>query len=312
MKVKRMMVFIMVCFMVAAFWGGEYVRCGNPEPVGCVNFVQGDLNHTRDGRTVPLARKMVIYKDSIIAYAPEYIKRDGLVQIVYKYCVHDEYSVFPVSFKQPSVTPLTPKELKELSQYVGGNLVLSSGHEDPVFEWYCNIKGLDEDFAGDFRIIISKTQSSVDTGMVKPLIFKLKSGVVISAIECSLWELDDYGKRVKNVASVEWKSEKDEWVLDFGKLPSEQNELYLLETVFVGEGGKKTEKGFIYKIFDKVKIQAIQDEALKGITGDKTGYKKKSALIQNYEDYDLILPSVERRRSEGLIVNGLLEEIWFE
>jgi hypothetical protein len=306
------MLLTLFCFIAIVFLSQGYAAGLNPEYVGCINYVKGNLMHTHDGSKVQAARGMVIYKDSVIDYAPEYTKRDGKVQIICKNGGKNPITVFPASFNKSSVATVSARELKELGKYIGGNLVLSSKHGDPLFEWYCNIKALDEEFAGDFTIIISKTQSSVDTGSVKPLVFKVNPGVVISAIECSLWEADDYGKKIKNIATVEWKSEKDDWMLDFSKLPSDKNKLYVLETGFIDNNDRRTVKEFIYKIIDKTQLQAIQNEALRGITGDKTEFKKKNALIQNYEAYDLILPSIEKRKNEGLIVNGLLEEIWFE
>jgi hypothetical protein len=313
-NMKRTMLLTLFCFIAIVFLSQGYAASLNPEPeyVGCINYVKGGLMHTHDGSTVQAARGMVIYKDSVINYAPEYTKRDGKVQIICKNGGKNTITVFPASFNKSSVATVSAKELKELGKYIGGNLVLSSKHGDPIFEWYCNIKVLDEEFARDFTIIISKTQSSFDTGSVKPLVFKVNPGVVISAIECSLWEADDYGKKIKKIATVEWKSEKDDWMLDFSKLPSDKNKLYVLETGFIDNNDKHTVKDFIYKIIDKTQLQAIQNEALRGITGEKTEFKKKSALIQNFEAYDLILPSIEKRKNDGLIVNGLLDEIWFD
>lgn len=301
MKRISILVLFFVCLSPLAFGRDQYI--------GVINYFKGDLIHKREEKTVPVSRGMAIYIGSIIDYSPNYKEFDGRIQILTIDGVPHIISLFPKEFVGGEYSILTRNEINDLLNFIGGYILLSTKEEDKMFEWYCNIKRLDYDFAKDFRIIISENKSSISKDSISPLIFKLKQGISIKKINCNVYELD---KSYDSILKVEWIHENNNWVLDFKNLPMEDEKTYVLETTFMLNNGQEEIKKFHYQVLSEKKMKEIEKEALSNLPSDSTQFKRQVEIIKNYEEYDLILPTIKIRKEYSLIIKGLLEEIWYE
>ena len=305
---KRISIFIvfLVCLSSLAFSQDQY----QGQYIGVINYFKGDLIHKYgEEKTVPVSRGIVIYSDSIIDYSPNYKKLDARIQILTIDRVPHIISSFPKEFVEEEYSILTRNEINDLLNFIGGYIILSTKEEDKMFEWYCNIKRLDYNFAKDFKMIISENKSSISEDSINPLIFKLKQGISIKEINCNVYELD---KSNNSISKVKWIHENNDWILDFKNLPMEDEKIYVLETTFMLNNGREETKKFHYQVYGEKKMKEIEKEALSNLPSDSTQFKKQVEIIKNYEDYDLMLPAIKIRKEYGLIIKGLLGEIWYE
>ena len=297
-----------ICFILFLLVFSQLFIFSQDLYVGVINYVQGDLIYKRQGNVGSVSRRMPVYSDSIIEYDSDYDKLDGLIQIV----LWDNNSVlissFPKEFKKTFVV-IKRSNFYDLLDYIGANVKLSTKDEDILFKWYCNIKRLDYRFAKNFRIIISKNESSVVTDSINPLVFQLKEGISIKEIAGNVYKFDqsDTPKIM-----TEWTQKNNEWTLEFKNLPIEDEEVYVFETTFILNNGQKEIRKFHYQVFKENKMKEIEKEALSSLPAKSTQFKKRIAIIKKYEEYDLLLPAIRMRKQDGLIIKGLLGEVWYE
>lgn len=287
---------------------------GYEEAIGIVNSIEGELIHINYGQSYhyQVSRKMTLYRNSIIDYAPGY-KGAGELQIVIKNGEPKVFTNFPVNIGSEfsSAYSISEVEVEDLITYVGGTKVLSS-EEDPTFEWFCNIKRVDEKIAENFKIIVSSKSSSAEEESINPLKYRLKRGVKLQKIDCTFTELNEYHEPIGQSLTIQWKKIRGEWRLDFSKLEHQPDRIYLLETTFIHKEGRKDKRRIIYQIMSKEELEKIRDEALEQLPNTPSDYQKTLALLDSYDDYDLILPAAQIRKEQGLIIRDLLMDIYHE
>ncbi len=272
---KNIMIFILLNISFALF---------SEDPIGFVQFFDGDYIHTLNGEEIDFVKGSPIYSSSEVDITSDL----GMFRIV----TADSFQVFSFFPVQgfSVYEPIEEENRSRLIELCGGVTIGGMKGASDIFDWNMDINTLDSSFLENdgFHLALSKYNDSKSTKNYFPLTFKLKDKLDIIDINYVTYS----GSRdtvFLEEFSGKFIEEAENWIYKFDSFPYESGTTYTVMCVVNLKDGSNETWEFRYKILGPDDIKSFNKRFTRKLKGTETPFEKKIGQINFYRKYKLTL-----------------------
>jgi hypothetical protein len=292
--------------LILLFAVASFTSSADGQVIGIVSRIKGKLIHKLGERATGLQRTDQVMRESVIQLAPgstqgwvEILTANGPVR----------HSRFPVSgFVR--LAGLSDEMQDQYRTALGGKVLGTRGGlrlsgEVEAFDWSMEIGTLDaRDLESGLYLVLSRENSSKETGSFAPLYFRLKENLTIS--EARYVIVDKAMSFIETEGQYEKRGE--DWVFRFDDFEYESNVTYEVRSLFTLSGGLEIQWSFAYRIFSEEDMDFIEQEIKDSLTGEENEFQRIMIRAAVFQSYRLKLSSIKILSAAGVDVAWMLEE----